>query len=174
MIVVNQKGYWTGKVRDDMREEKHFAWKGDNVGRTALHDWVKSRLGSPSKCEHCSSTTAKRFEWANKSHKYKRELTDWLRLCTKCHYDYDKPWIKAWKVRRERLATGELKPIPYKNIWNGRVLPKSKLKLNQVEEIRVLLRKGMMCKDIAPLFNISKQTISQIKTGRAWKIGVHI
>lgn len=64
-------------------------WKGDNVGTNALHEWVKKNLGRPMKCEHCNTTTAKKFEWANKSQEYKRELSDWLRLCTKCHAKYD-------------------------------------------------------------------------------------
>lgn len=64
-------------------------WKGDAVGYKCLHDWVRKRLGKPRKCEFCKTTTAKRFEWANKSQQYKRDLTDWLRLCTSCHRNYD-------------------------------------------------------------------------------------
>ena len=59
------------------------------VGMQALHSWVKRRLGKPQKCEHCGSTTAKKYEWANKSHEYKRDLSDWIRLCTSCHRKYD-------------------------------------------------------------------------------------
>lgn len=64
-------------------------YKGDNVGMRALHSWVARRLGKPSKCEHCGSTTAKRYEWSNISRQYKRSLDDWQRLCTKCHMIYD-------------------------------------------------------------------------------------
>lgn len=88
-----------GKKRPEMTEERHFAWKGDNVGRTALHDWVKSRLGRPNKCEHCGTTKAKKYEWANKSHKYKRDLSDWIRLCTRCHHIYDNVAVKRWETR---------------------------------------------------------------------------
>lgn len=64
--------------------------KGDLVGYDALHDWVKRELGKPNKCEHCGTETAKRFEWANKSHEYKRDITDWIRLCKICHIKYDR------------------------------------------------------------------------------------
>lgn len=91
---------WLGKKREHMTGKKHFAWRGNKVGKAALHDWVKSRLGRPSKCEHCGTTTAKKFEWANKSHEYKRELDDWLRLCTRCHRKYDGHQEKMWETRR--------------------------------------------------------------------------
>lgn len=65
-------------------------WKGDKVKYRALHSWVTRKLGRPKKCEHCGTIEAKRYEWANRSHKYKRELTDWIRLCSRCHQRYDK------------------------------------------------------------------------------------
>jgi len=91
------------------RDEKSWAWKGNKVGREALHNWVQRHLGKPNFCEHCKSKSCKRYEWANKSQKYKRELSDWIRLCPKCHAKYDysirhKKWKKSvkklgWKVK---------------------------------------------------------------------------
>ncbi len=86
------------------REEDSPNWKGDLVGKTALHNWVERNLGKPNKCEHCKSTDRKKYEWANKSQEYKRELTDWIRLCSKCHSKYDRKvrlpkWIKAAKEK---------------------------------------------------------------------------
>ena len=71
------------------REEESPNWKGDRVGISALHDWIKRQRGKPKICEHCGTLTAKKYEWANKSRGYKRELNDWIRLCTKCHVAYD-------------------------------------------------------------------------------------
>ena len=73
----------------------HLGTTKENPSYGSLHDWVKQRLGRPSKCEFCKTTTAKKFEWANKSHKYKRSLEDWIRLCTKCHSNYDRKGIYA-------------------------------------------------------------------------------
>lgn len=90
------------KVRPKGKDS--WAWKGDKVGKEALHSWVKKNLGTPKKCEHCKTTTAKKFEWANVSQKYKRSLDDWIRLCTKCHVKFDRPhkykkWRKAVEAR---------------------------------------------------------------------------
>ena len=72
-------------------ENKHFRWKGDDVGYSALHDWVYSRLGSPDMCKFCGKSGLKgnQIHWANKSGRYLRELTDWIRLCIECHTAYD-------------------------------------------------------------------------------------
>ena len=76
-------------VRDQWGE-KNAMWKGEKVGYLGVHNWVRTKLGSPNKCEHCGATNNQRYEWANKSGKYKRDLSDWLRLCCKCHFRFDK------------------------------------------------------------------------------------
>lgn len=69
--------------------EAHHLWKGGDVGYGALHRWVTTHKGRPAECEHCGTLTAKRYEWANVDHMYRRTLDDWLRLCTSCHRTYD-------------------------------------------------------------------------------------
>lgn len=69
--------------------ENNYLWKGKNVSYTGLHQWVARKLGKPSKCKYCGTTNAKKFEWANISRKYFRNLEDWIRLCTSCHRKYD-------------------------------------------------------------------------------------
>jgi hypothetical protein len=81
---------WLGKKRPDISEENGYQWKGDKVGYRALHEWVERRLGKPMCCDFCGVTSKKRYHWANKSRNYKREITDWIRLCPKCHANYDK------------------------------------------------------------------------------------
>ena len=73
-------------------EENHYNWKGNKVSYVGLHMWVYKHLGKPDRCEHCNKSGLKsRFiQWANKSGEYKRELSDWVRLCVKCHIAYDK------------------------------------------------------------------------------------
>ena len=82
-------------VKNYREGKEHHAWKGDKVGYFALHDWIRRRLGKPRKCEECGTENAKKFEWANISREYKRNLSDWQRLCGKCHMKYDgyKRWI---------------------------------------------------------------------------------
>lgn len=66
----------------------NFKWKGDKVGYFSLHTWVQRQLGKAKECIECSSN--KNVQWANKSHEYKRDITDWISLCKKCHCRYDK------------------------------------------------------------------------------------
>jgi hypothetical protein len=78
-----------GVILERLRGENHHLWAGDNVSYQALHTWVRSRLGKPSECQRCGDTEARQFEWANISHEYKRDLSDWIRLCQSCHRLYD-------------------------------------------------------------------------------------
>lgn len=75
--------------------EKHRNWKGDKVGYGGLHMWIAKELGKPKYCEHCKCTNLRstQYNWANKSRQYKRDVTDWVRLCNKCHKKYDKESI---------------------------------------------------------------------------------
>ena len=85
-------GFRAGEKRDYMPEgEKHWSWKGDKVQYRALHQWVVNNLGQPDTCENCGKKgTGHNMHWANKSRLYKRKLTDWVRLCPKCHGAYDR------------------------------------------------------------------------------------
>lgn len=72
------------------RGEQNPAWKGDDVGYAALHVWIESRLGRPMICSTCGTLEAARYEWANISREYKRDLADWTRLCARCHRRMDR------------------------------------------------------------------------------------
>lgn len=101
-------GYWLGKKRPEFSKtwkrnirlghtgEKNYIWKGDDVGYSALHHWITRTLGRPDKCESCekSGFRSRKIHWANKSHKYKRDLNDWIRLCVPCHSKYDNNYKK--------------------------------------------------------------------------------
>lgn len=82
-------GYWTGKKRKNISFEKHYKWKGDDVGYIALHAWVRKVLGKPSFCYACGNARRKMYHWSNISGQYKRDISDWQRLCVPCHSKYD-------------------------------------------------------------------------------------
>ena len=69
--------------------EKHWFWKGNKVSYSGMHHWLKRCKGSPIQCQICGTKTAKKFEWANKDHKYNRILDDYISMCTSCHRKYD-------------------------------------------------------------------------------------
>ena len=73
------------------------AWKGDKVGYWGIHDWVTRKLGQPRYCAYCQSNDKKgplQYQWANISHSYRRDLSDWIRLCASCHKLFDLGKIK--------------------------------------------------------------------------------
>lgn len=59
---------------------------GANSSYRMLHSWVEKNLGKPKQCVLCGTTSRKTYHWANISGKYKKELSDWRRLCVTCHH----------------------------------------------------------------------------------------
>lgn len=70
-------------------DEKHPMWLGDKVGYDSLHAWVRKKKGKPESCSSCGKSTGV-LHWANKDNTYTRNLEDYLALCPKCHWAYDK------------------------------------------------------------------------------------
>jgi hypothetical protein len=93
--------YCSRKCQIMPQEENHPCWIGNKISKDGVHDWVERKLGKPSLCSECGTTKAPRFEWANISGQYKRDLKDFKRLCTKCHYQFD------YKLRFPKMARGE-------------------------------------------------------------------
>lgn len=87
--------------KDDERiiGKNNWNWKGDDVGYGALHAWLYRNKGKTEKCIQCGSKSS--VEWANKSHKYKRDVNDWIELCHKCYHKYDDVSKKIWETRRK-------------------------------------------------------------------------
>ena len=87
------KGFRAGEKRPGVikaGKESH-TWKGDEVGYRGLHIWVEISLGKPEYCVKCGKHgTGHKMHWANISGQYLRDITDWIRLCPKCHQQFDK------------------------------------------------------------------------------------
>lgn len=82
-------GWNKGKKAPWASGESNYNWAGDKVGYRALHNWVEKRLGKPMVCAECGDDSRKRYHWANISSEYKRDITDWIRLCPPCHKKKD-------------------------------------------------------------------------------------
>ena len=89
MEKIDNRGKKLGEFCKTYIGGKNHSWRGNKVKYRALHDWVNRWKGKPNKCEKCNSEKEKRYDWANISKKYKRELTDWIRLCRSCHLKSD-------------------------------------------------------------------------------------
>lgn len=78
------------KFKRSVSGANHHHWVGDKIGYTALHRWVERHRGKPKRCGHCGTRSPYRhYEWANVSHKYLRDLKDFIRLCKQCHHKFD-------------------------------------------------------------------------------------
>jgi hypothetical protein len=67
--------------------ENNPAWKGDQVGYTALHYWIRRQKGDAVRCEDCGKRG--KCHWANLSGKYRRDVEDFKSLCPSCHKYFD-------------------------------------------------------------------------------------
>lgn len=79
---------WNKGLVGYLAGENHYNWKGDNAGYHSLHKWISKLSGKANKCAECGST--RYVQWANLSHHYKRDETDWKQLCAKCHQTFDR------------------------------------------------------------------------------------
>ena len=103
------EGYWKGKKQPKAMIEKNaklrtgklnWKYRGDDGFKKKiknyglLHAWIKRELGKPMQCSNCKTKRKTQYDWANRSHKYKKVISDWIRLCAKCHIEYDIGKIK--------------------------------------------------------------------------------
>ena len=66
--------------------------EGKNAGLRSKHLWVERIRGKPTQCENCGKKYDKprSVQWANIDHKYRRSPQEYMQLCFKCHWEYDK------------------------------------------------------------------------------------
>lgn len=89
-------------------------WKGEDASYQAKHIWLYKNFGKATRCENKACvyprknlfgqilTIPTRFEWANISGKYIRDINDWKQLCASCHRKYDNIGKKSWITRRAK------------------------------------------------------------------------
>lgn len=82
-----------GKKNPNVLNEKHGQWKGDDVGISCLHSWIKRRKLKPELCENCHKN--KPFDLANISGEYKRNVNDFKWVCRSCHMKEDGRTIRV-------------------------------------------------------------------------------
>lgn len=127
--------------------EDHKNWKGDSAHYRSKHGWMVRHYGQPKRCEECGLTDGapRYFHWANISGQYRRERSDWKRLCAKCHRQMD----------LGQLSRGD-------NHYA------SKLKSPQVMEIKRRLPFETQ-KSLAVEYGVNPYTIWAIASGKTWK-----
>ena len=109
-----------------LKNEANPKWKGNEVSYNGLHKWLKRHKGIPFECEECGTRKKRRYEWANISGEYNRDLNNYRSLCVPCHRKeaYIKgeatPWNKGTKglVKSNSGSFKRGEPSPNK----GRIL----------------------------------------------------
>lgn len=81
---------------------KNPNWKGDSVGYSGLHLWIRRNKPKPEFCEHCKKVPP--YDLANISQKYKRDVNDYEWLCRSCHINGDG---RLENMNRIRLSKNE-------------------------------------------------------------------
>lgn len=60
----------------------------ENPNYRELHLLIENKYGKAKTCE-INSAHPGRYEWANISRTYKKDKSDWIQLCAKCHKKFD-------------------------------------------------------------------------------------
>ncbi len=130
------------------RGVNHPFWKGDKVSKGALHKWLGRNYGKPKECVDCGEYDPTiRYQWANISGKYKRDIKDYKRLCPKCHAAFD----EALRPKGEKQGISKLTVVKVKEIWR-------------------LWGTGLYThKELGVRFKVARSTITSILTNRNWK-----
>ena len=69
---------------------KNELYEGTKLSYGGVHRWVKRNAGKACSCDLCGIADDNAlYDWSNISGEYKRDLSDWQRLCRKCHVIYD-------------------------------------------------------------------------------------
>lgn len=71
------------KISLNLINEKNHNWKGDDVGYSALHQWLKRNKPKSKVCEICGGK--KKLDLASKTHEYTRNFDEYQWLCRSCH-----------------------------------------------------------------------------------------
>ena len=138
LIKLGKKHTEEWKKQNGLRNtgKKSPVWKGESVHYTSLHKWVSRWKGSPTKCEICKTDKKIKYHWANKDHKYKRDLNDYESLCVKCHRLKDLGGLKPWNYGKKLHY-----PVWNKGIKTG-LVPKTAWKKGYTPKGSILYKKG--------------------------------
>lgn len=71
----------------------------------SIHKWIRDNYGKASKCEHCNTSNAKRYDWAlKKGCEYSKDRTVFMELCRSCHVKYDFTKERSEKISKSQLG----------------------------------------------------------------------
>ena len=54
-----------------------------------IHKWLRRNFGDADICEMDNNHKSNKYEWANISGNYLKDINDWKKMCPSCHRKYD-------------------------------------------------------------------------------------
>lgn len=87
--------------------ENNGNFKGDDIGYAGIHAWVYRNIPKPLVCSRCHGITSGRLEAHNISGEYRRDVSDWVYLCSACHREVDGRAVKN-SERFKAMNRGEV------------------------------------------------------------------
>ena len=155
-----------------------------------IHDWLR-RHKKGNKCEHCGSTDKKLDNDLKSECNHERNLDNYIKLCRKCHVNYDKPngVIHSEETKRKIGDAQKGKVLSDSHL---KALKDSKVGISLTDNHKDLISKAMSgenhhnarltkdqaifilhsdlkSKDLAKQFNVTYETINNIKSRKTWK-----
>ena len=91
------------------------------VTYSGYHRRLHQKRGLPSFCEHCKTTTATRYEWANISGHFE-DVNDYKRLCKSCHSRFDRTgqyFLSKMTPKKCKKCGKEFNPITFTQVFCG-------------------------------------------------------
>lgn len=145
--------------------DKNPQWKGNDVGMSKLHAWVKERLPKPDICPKCNLRKA--YDLANKGI-YDRNLENWEYLCRKCHMESDGRLTNFLKHQTKFAKGNECYKLARRIV--GEECKSSKLTEQKVREIRARYATGeYTLEDLGKEYGVCFQSISMVINFKIWK-----
>lgn len=95
------------KIGLSKKGKNHPLWKAHAASYTTIHFWVRKWKKPSNTCEKCGRKDLKerQIDWANIDHKYRRVLDDYIRLCRRCHWEYDREM--GFRKHKKRIKKNE-------------------------------------------------------------------
>ena len=81
---------------------------------TAIHNWIIKNYGNAPFCSFDITHKGKRFDWANISGEYKRDINDYIPLCVPCHRKFDFTEQYRMNLRKCRVNKKKVKCLTLK------------------------------------------------------------
>lgn len=96
---IHRKGTYTlPNLSIKMMGNKNKMWKGDNITKMALHQWVNNNINIDKICD-CGATD--NIDLSNIGGVYNRDFKNWKYQCRKCHMLEDKRMENLKRYKRK-------------------------------------------------------------------------